>query len=117
MRQVAQLPLSLETPTTEEEDSVLGDFIEDEEAEAPAEAANATLMLEGLREALDGLPPRESVVLQLRYGLVDGRVDTLEEVGQKLGVTRERTRQIEAQAIRRLQNPEIKQKLGDCVRE
>jgi RNA polymerase primary sigma factor len=74
-------------------------------------------MSQGLMEALEGLPPRESVVLQLRYGLVDGKVYTLEEVGQKLGVTRERARQIEAQGIRRLQNPEIQRKLGDFVKE
>ncbi len=117
MKQVAQLPLSLETPTNEEEDSVLGDFIEDEEAEAPAEAASEALMFQGLRDALESLPPRESVVLQLRYGLVDGTAHTLEQVGQKLGVTRERARQIEAQAIRRLQDPEIRQKLGDFVKE
>jgi len=117
MKQVAQLPLSLETPTSEEEDSVLGDFIEDEEAEAPAEAASEALMFKGLREALETLPPRESVVLQLRYGLVDGKVYTLEEVGQKLGVTRERARQIEAQGMRRFQNPEIRGKLVDFVKE
>jgi len=115
MKQVAQLPLSLETPTSEEDDSVLGDFIEDEDAEAPAEAANEALMFQGLMEALEGLPPRESMVLQLRYGLVDGKTYTLEEVGQKLGVTRERARQIEAQGIGRLQNPEIRRKLGDFV--
>ncbi|MFQ5942842.1 MAG: RNA polymerase sigma factor RpoD/SigA [Anaerolineales bacterium] len=117
MKQVAQLPLSLETPTSEEEDSVLGDFIEDEEAEAPAEAASAALMLQGLREALENLPSRESVVLQLRYGLVDGRAYTLEEVGRKLGVTRERARQIEAQAIGRFKTPEIQRKLADFVKE
>ena len=117
MKKVSQFPLSLETPTSEEDDSVLGDFIEDEEAEAPAEAANEVLMSQGLMEALEGLPPRESVVLQLRYGLVDGKAYTLQEVGQKLGVTRERARQIEAQGIRRLQNPEIQRKLGDFVRE
>ncbi len=117
MKQVSQLPLSLETPTNEEEDSVLGDFIEDEEAEAPAEAANDALMFQGLREALESLPPRESMVLQLRYGLVDGKAHTLKEVGQKLGVTRERARQIEAQGIRRLQNPEIRRKLGDFIIE
>ncbi len=117
MKQVAQLPLSLETPTNKEEDSVLGDFIEDQEAEAPAEAASEALMFLGLREALESLPPRESVVLQLRYGLVDGKAYTLAEVGQKLGVTRERARQIEAQAIHRLQNPEIRQKLADFVKE
>ncbi|GMR11789.1 MAG: RNA polymerase sigma factor RpoD [Anaerolineae bacterium] len=117
MKQVAQLPLSLETPTNKEEDSVLGDFIEDEEAEAPAEAASEALMFQGLRDALESLPPRESVVLQLRYGLADGKAYTLQEVGQKLGVTRERARQIEAQAVRRLQNPEIRQKLVDFVKE
>ncbi|MFQ5921411.1 MAG: RNA polymerase sigma factor RpoD/SigA [Anaerolineales bacterium] len=117
MRQVAQLPLSLETPTSEEEGSVLGDFIEDEEAEAPAEAASEALMFQGLREALETLPPRENVVLQLRYGMVDGKAHTLEEIGLKLGVTRERARQIEAQAIRRLQDPEIRHKLADFVKE
>ena len=116
MKKVAQLPLSLETPTSEEEDSVLGDFIEDQEAEAPPEAANAALMYQGLQEALDTLPPRESVVLQLRYGLADGKAYTLEEVGKKLGVTRERVRQIEAQAMRRFQNPEMREKLEDYVR-
>jgi len=115
MKKVAQLPLSLETPTSEEDDSVLGDFIEDEDAEAPAEAANEAMMFQGLMEALEGLPPRESMVLQLRYGLVDGKTYTLEEVGQKLGVTRERARQIEAQGIGRLQNPEIRRKLGDFI--
>ena len=117
MRRVAQLPLSLETPTNEEEDSVLGDFIEDEEAEAPAEAASEAMMHQGLRDALDSLPPRESVVLQLRYGLTDGKTYTLQEVGQKLGVTRERARQIEAQAMRRFRIPEIRQKLVDFVQE
>ena len=116
MKQVAQLPLSLETPTSEEEDSVLGDFIEDQEAEAPPDAANAALMYEGLQEALDRLPPRESVVLQLRYGLADGKAYTLEQVGQKLGVTRERVRQIEAQAMGRFQNPEIRGNLVDFLK-
>ena len=117
MKQVAQLPLSLETPTGEEEDSVLGDFIEDEQAEVPVEAASEALMFQGLREALETLPPRESAVLQLRYGLADGKAYTLQEVGQKLGVTRERARQIEAQAIRRFQNPEIRHKLADFVKD
>ena len=117
MKQVSQLPLSLETPTSEEEDSVLGDFLEDQEAEAPAEAASKALMYQGLREALGSLPPRESVVLQLRFGLVDGKAYTLEEVGQKLGVTRERARQIEAQGMRRFQNPDIREKLVDYVKE
>jgi len=117
MKQVAQLPLSLETPTNEDEDSVLGDFIEDDEADAPAEAANEALMFQGLWEALEDLPPRESLVLQLRYGLSDGTAYTLEEIGQKLGVTRERARQIEAQAMRRLQIPEIRRKLADFILE
>ncbi|MCH8876566.1 MAG: sigma-70 family RNA polymerase sigma factor [Chloroflexi bacterium] len=117
MKLVSQLPISLETPTSEEEDSVLGDFIEDQEAEAPADAASEALMFRGLWEALGSLPPRESVVLKLRFGLVDGKVYTLEEVGQKLGVTRERARQIEAQGMRRFQNPDIREKLVDYVKE
>jgi RNA polymerase primary sigma factor len=117
MKKVSQLPISLETPTNEEEDSVLGDFIEDEEAEAPAEAASEAMMFQGLREVLESLPPRESMVLQLRYGLADGKIYTLEQVGQKLGVTRERARQIEAQALSRLQNPEVHRKLADFVKE
>jgi RNA polymerase primary sigma factor len=99
MIQVARRPISLETPTDEEEDSVLGDFIEDEESPAPSEAATQNLLREQLEEVLSSLPPREVRILQLRYGLLDGQSYTLEEVGKKMGVTRERVRQIEAQAL------------------
>ncbi|MBA4379336.1 MAG: RNA polymerase subunit sigma, partial [Anaerolinea sp.] len=101
MIQVARRPLSLETPTDDEEDSVLGDFIEDDEAAPPDETATYNLLREHLGEVLNGLPPREVRILQLRYGLLDGQAYTLEEVGRKMGVTRERVRQIEAQALSR----------------
>lgn len=97
MIQVARRPLSLETPTDDEEDSVLGDFIEDDEAPAPDDTATYNLLKEHLEKVLNGLPPREVRILQLRYGLLDGQAYTLEEVGRKMGVTRERVRQIEAQ--------------------
>ncbi|OGO23181.1 MAG: RNA polymerase subunit sigma, partial [Chloroflexi bacterium RBG_16_51_16] len=99
MIQVARRPLSLETPTDDEEDSVLGDFIEDDEAPPPDDTATYNLLREHLGEVLNGLPPREVRILQLRYGLLDGQAYTLEEVGRKMGVTRERVRQIEAQAL------------------
>jgi RNA polymerase primary sigma factor len=99
MIQVARRPLSLETPTDDEEDSVLGDFIEDNEAPPPDETATYNLLKEHLDDVLNGLPPREVRILQLRYGLLDGQAYTLEEVGRKMGVTRERVRQIEAQAL------------------
>ena len=93
MIQVARRPLSLETPTDDEEDSVLGDFIQDREAPAPDESATYNLLKEHLEEVLNTLPPREVRILQLRYGLLDGQAYTLEEVGRKMGVTRERVRQ------------------------
>jgi RNA polymerase primary sigma factor len=117
MIQVARRPLSLETPTDEEEDSVLGDFIEDEESPAPAEAATRNLLREQLEEVLSTLPPREVRILQLRYGLLDGQSYTLEEVGRKMGVTRERVRQIEAQALGRLRHPSHRRKLRDYISE
>jgi RNA polymerase primary sigma factor len=117
MIQVARRPLSLETPTDEEEDSVLGDFIEDEESPAPAEAATRNLLREQLEEVLSTLPPREVRILQLRYGLLDGQSYTLEEVGRKMGVTRERVRQIEAQALSRLRHPSHRRKLRDYISE
>jgi RNA polymerase primary sigma factor len=117
MIQVARRPLSLETPTDEEEDSVLGDFIEDEESPAPAEAATRNLLREQLEEVLGTLPPREVRILQLRYGLLDGQSYTLEEVGRKMGVTRERVRQIEAQALSRLRHPSHRRKLRDYISE
>ncbi len=117
MIQVARRPLSLETPTDDEEDSVLGDFIEDEEALPPDESATYNLLREHLEEVLNGLPPREVRILQLRYGLLDGQAYTLEEVGRKMGVTRERVRQIEAQALSRLRHPTIRRKLRDYLGE
>jgi RNA polymerase primary sigma factor len=117
MIQVARRPLSLETPTDDEEDSVLGDFIEDEEAPPPDETATYNLLREHLEEVLNSLPPREVRILQLRYGLLDGQAYTLEEVGRKMGVTRERVRQIEAQALSRLRHPTIRRKLRDYLGE
>jgi RNA polymerase primary sigma factor len=117
MIQVARRPLSLETPTDDEEDSVLGDFIEDDEAAPPDETATYNLLREHLSEVLNGLPPREVRILQLRYGLLDGQAYTLEEVGRKMGVTRERVRQIEAQALSRLRHPTIRRKLRDYLGE
>ncbi|WP_322506417.1 sigma-70 family RNA polymerase sigma factor [Anaerolinea sp.] len=115
MIQVARRPLSLETPTDDEEDSVLGDFIEDEEAPPPDDTATYNLLRQHLEEVLNTLPPREVRILQLRYGLLDGQAYTLEEVGRKMGVTRERVRQIEAQALSRLRHPSIRRKLRDYL--
>jgi RNA polymerase primary sigma factor len=115
MIQVARRPLSLETPTDDEEDSVLGDFIQDEEVPAPDETATYNLLREHLDSVLNGLPPREVRILQLRYGLLDGQAYTLEEVGRKMGVTRERVRQIEAQALSRLRHPAIRRKLREYL--
>ena len=115
MIQVARRPLSLETPTDDEEDSVLGDFIEDDEAPPPDDTATYNLLREHLEEVLNSLPPREVRILQLRYGLLDGQAYTLEEVGRKMGVTRERVRQIEAQALSRLRHPTIRRKLRDYL--
>ncbi len=117
MIQVARRPLSLETPTDEEEDSVLGDFIQDEESPAPAELVTLNLLREHLQEVLNMLPPREVRILQLRYGLLDGQSYTLEEVGRKMGVTRERVRQIEAQALSRLRHPSHRRRLADYLHE
>ncbi len=115
MMQVARRPLSLEMPTDDEEDSVLGDFIEDKDAPPPDDVATYNLLREHLNEILEQLPPREVRILQLRYGLLDGQVYTLEEVGRKMGVTRERVRQIEAQALSRLRHPNIRRKLRDYL--
>jgi RNA polymerase primary sigma factor len=117
MIQVSRRPLSLETPTDNEDDSVLGDFIEDDEIPAPDETATFNLLREHLELVLDMLPPREVRILQLRYGLLDGQAYTLEEVGRKMGVTRERVRQIEAQALSRLRHPSIRRKLRDYLGE
>ncbi len=108
---VSQRPLSLEMPVGEEEDSYLGDFIEDEDAAAPSEAAGQQLLREVIDEIFQSLTPREVRILQLRFGLVDGYCYTLEEVGKKFGVTRERIRQIEAQALSRLRHPSRSRKL------
>lgn len=115
MIQVARRPLSLETPTDDEEDSVLGDFIQDEEVPAPDETATYNLLREHLDTVLNSLPPREVRILQLRYGLLDGQAYTLEEVGRKMGVTRERVRQIEAQALSRLRHPAIRRRLREYL--
>ncbi len=112
---VAQEPVSLETPIGEEEDSHLGDFIPDDDAPAPADAASHTLLREQLYEVLGTLTPREEKVLRLRFGLEDGRSRTLEEVGKEFNVTRERIRQIEAKALRKLRHPSRSKRLKDFL--
>ncbi len=112
---VAQEPVSLETPIGEEEDSHLGDFIPDEDAPVPAEAASHTLLKEQLSDVLKTLTPREEKDLRLRFGLEDGRPRTLEEVGKEFNVTRERIRQIEAKALRKLRHPSRSKKLRDFL--
>ena len=112
---IAQEPVSLETPIGEEEDSHLGDFIPDDDIPAPAEAAAFTLLKEQLMEVLDTLTEREEKVLRLRFGLDDGRARTLEEVGKEFNVTRERIRQIEAKALRKLRHPSRSKKLKDYL--
>ena len=112
---IAQEPVSLETPIGEEEDSILGDFIPDSDAPAPSEMAAFTLLKEQLIDVLDTLTPREAKVLKLRFGLDDGRSRTLEEVGKEFNVTRERIRQIEAKALRKLRHPSRSKKLKDFL--
>ncbi len=112
---IAQEPVSLETPIGEEEDSHLGDFIPDDDALSPAEAAAFTMLKEQLISVLDTLTPREEKVLRLRFGLDDGRSRTLEEVGKEFNVTRERIRQIEAKALRKLRHPSRSKKLKDYL--
>ena len=112
---IAQEPVSLETPIGEEEDSHLGDFIPDEDASEPSEAASFSLLREQLEEVLDTLAPREKKVLELRFGIVDGRTRTLEEVGKEFNVSRERIRQIEAKALRKLRHPSRSKKLRDFL--
>ena len=112
---VSQRPLSLEMPVGEEEDSYLGDFIEDADAESPADSASQAMLRQVIDEIFESLTPREVRILQLRFGLVDGYSYTLEEVGKKFGVTRERIRQIEAQALGRLRHPSRSRKLRDYL--
>ncbi len=115
MMEVARRPLSLELPTDDEGDSTLGDFIEDQEIPLPDDMATSHLLKESLLSVLDSLPSREVRILQLRFGLLDGQAYTLEEVGRKMGVTRERVRQIQAQALSRLRHPSIKRRLRDYL--
>jgi RNA polymerase primary sigma factor len=117
MLRVARRPLSLEMPTDDDGESELGDFIEDEDTTAPDEEVTSAVLRELLQDILQDLPPREVRILQLRYGLVDGETYTLEEVGKKLGVTRERVRQIEAQALSRLRHPTHSRKLKDFLKK
>lgn len=112
---VSQEPVSLETPIGEEEDSHLGDFIQDDQVAVPADAATFTMLHERLMEVLDTLTEREQKVLRLRFGLDDGRPRTLEEVGREFNVTRERIRQIEAKALRKLRHPSRSKKLKDYL--
>ncbi len=115
MLQVARRPLSLELPIDEDGDSELGDFIENDDAVAPAEIVSSAILRDLLLDVLEDLPPREVRILQMRYGLIDGKTYTLEEVGQKLGVTRERIRQIEVQALSRLRHPAHARRLRDFL--
>ncbi len=112
---IAQEPVSLETPIGEEDDSHLGDFIPDDDAPAPADAVAVALLKEQLVEVLNTLTPREAKVLRLRYGLDDGKARTLEEVGKEFNVTRERIRQSEAKALRKLRHPSRSKKLKDFL--
>lgn len=112
---IAQDPVSLETPVGEEEDTHLGDFIQDDDSPAPAEAASHALLKEAIEGVLDTLTPREALVLKLRFGLIDGRMRTLEEVGKEFNITRERIRQIEAKALRKLRHPTRSKKLKDFL--
>ena len=115
IQKISQEPVSLETPIGEEEDSHLGDFIQDESVPVPADAASFTLLREQLNEVLGTLTDREQKVLRLRFGLDDGRARTLEEVGKEFNVTRERIRQIEAKALRKLRHPSRSRKLRDYL--
>ena len=115
IQKIAQDPVSLETPIGEEDDSHLGDFIQDEDSPAPQDSASFTLMKEQLEEVMNTLTPREAKVLKLRFGLEDGRARTLEEVGREFEVTRERIRQIEAKALRKLRHPSRSKKLRDYM--
>ena len=115
INKISQDPVSLETPVGEEDDSSLGDFVEDKDAAAPVDAASLAMLQNEMEAVLDTLTPRERRVLQLRFGLVDGKQRTLEEVGKRFGVTRERVRQIEAKALRKLRHPSRSKKLRDFL--
>ncbi|MGH9265982.1 MAG: sigma-70 family RNA polymerase sigma factor, partial [Acidimicrobiales bacterium] len=117
IQRIAQEPVSLETPVGAEDDSHLGDFIEDQQAVAPADAATRALLSEAVGEALEELTERERQVVRLRFGLDDGQIRTLEEVGKEFGVTRERIRQIEAKTLAKLRHPIRSQKLRDYLDE
>ena len=117
IQRMAQEPASLESPVGEEEDSSLGDFVADENAEAPGKAADRAMVAQQINQALKSLTPREEKVIRLRFGLDDGRPRTLEEVGRDFGVTRERVRQIESAAIRKLRSPEFQERLRDYLTE
>ena len=117
IRRIAQEPVSLETPVGEEDDSLLGDFVEDPSASAPAAAAARRLLGEAIEEALQELNDREQQVVRLRFGLDDGRIRTLEEVGKEFGVTRERIRQIESKTLAKLRHPTRSQRLRDYLEE
>jgi len=112
---IAQEPISLETPVGDENETVLGNFIQDEEAPSPSEQAADILLRTHLEEVMETLTPREARVIKLRFGLIDGRMRTLEEVGQEFQVTRERIRQIEAKAIRKLKHPSRSKRLKDFM--
>jgi RNA polymerase primary sigma factor len=116
MLRVAQRPISLEKPTDYDSDSVMADFIKDDESPAPEELTQQELLEERVQELLETLPPREALVVRLRYGLPGGEVHTLKQIGEKLGITRERVRQIENQALRRLRHPSLQSELIDYVR-
>jgi len=115
IRKISRDPVSLETPVGDEEDAHLGDFVEDKEAQTPSDAASLSILHTEMEDALDTLSPRERRVLQLRFGLVDGHQRTLEEVGKRFGVTRERIRQLEAKALRKLRHPSRSRKLRDFL--
>ena len=116
-RKISQEPVSLETPIGEEEDSQLGDFIEDSTAIAPPDAASDSMLREQLEQVLDGLADRERKVIKFRFGLEDGRPRTLEEVGREFGVTRERIRQIESKTLAKLRHPSRSSRLKDYMEE
>ena len=115
IQKISQDPVSLETPIGEEEDSHLGDFIEDEKTTTPSDSVAFTMLKEQLLSVLDTLTPREERVLRLRYGIDDGKPRTLEEVGKEFNVTRERIRQIEAKALRKLRHPSRSKRLRDFL--